>query len=87
MGEEHAQCEAKGNQGHGQQAVQHESDDGAQNAALCTESFGQGHQQSDIKPSNDDQVHLFSSCNLGDIKLKDTLFHRFHKDVDSGDLT
>lgn len=60
-------------QTHGQQAIKNKGDDGPQNAALGTECFGQGHEQSDVKPRNDDQVHFFELCNLGDINMTDTV--------------
>jgi hypothetical protein len=64
---------------HGQQAVEHESDDGAQDSALGAECLGQGHEQGDVKPGNDYQVHLFWVCNLGDNNLEDTLIQGIWK--------
>ena len=43
--------------GHGQQPIQHKSDDGSQDAALWAGRLGQRHHQRHIEPSNDNQVH------------------------------
>jgi hypothetical protein len=59
-------------QGHGQNAVEKKSDDGTQYRALSAKGFSQAHQQGDIQPSNDNQIHFFELCNLGDNNLTDT---------------
>jgi hypothetical protein len=46
-------------QGHWQQAIEHEGDDGPQHTALGTKRFSQGHEQGDIEPSDHDEIHKF----------------------------
>jgi hypothetical protein len=72
-------------QRHGQCAIQHERDDGAHHRPLRTKGLDQGHQQGDVEPSQNDQIHFFSLCNLGDNKLTDTDISGYQKNNLSGD--
>jgi hypothetical protein len=72
-------------QRHGKDAIQQECDDGTHHAALGTKGFSKTHEQGDIEPGNNDQVHYFCLCNLGDNKVTDTRIFRHQKNDSSGD--
>jgi hypothetical protein len=73
-------------QGHGQCPIHQKSDDCAQYSALGTKGFSQAHEQGDIQPGNNDQIHYFRLCNLGDNKLTDTRIFKHQKNNSSGDM-
>jgi hypothetical protein len=74
-----------GHQRHGHQAIEQERDDRAHHRSLRTKGLDQSHQQGDVKPSQNDQIHFFSLCNLGDIKLTDTERSPYQKNNLAGD--